>query len=100
MAAIADAFRIANGFLPVRVVPLPVPVPTKLLVPEDLSLSFIIFLAMLDDCDYLLFSPDAEFSRYLFLVTEVFCEEPLLVDELEELIVELPLGVGPFNEGV
>jgi len=49
VAAIADAFRMANGFLPVRVVPLPVPVPTKLLVPEDLSLSFIIFLAMLDD---------------------------------------------------
>jgi hypothetical protein len=47
----------------------------------------------------LLFSPDVEFSRYLFLITEVFYEEPLLVDELEELIVELPLGVGPFNEG-
>jgi hypothetical protein len=72
VAAIADAFRIANGFLPVSVVPLPVPVPTKLFVPEDLSLSFIIFLAMLDDCDYLLLSPDAEFSRYLVLVPEVF----------------------------
>lgn len=99
MAAIADAFRIANGFLPVRVVPLPVPVPTKLLVPEDLSLSFIIFFAMLDDWDYLLFSPDAEFSRYLVLVPGVFCDDPLFVDELEELIVELPFGVGPFNEG-
>ena len=39
----ADAFRIANGFLPVKV-ELPDPVPTKLLVPEDLSLSLIILL--------------------------------------------------------
>ena len=36
----------AKGFLPVNV-ELPCPVPTKLLVPDDLSLSLIIFLAML-----------------------------------------------------
>ena len=35
------AFRIANGFFPVKV-ELPPPVPTRLLVPDDLSLSFII----------------------------------------------------------
>ena len=106
VAAIADAFRMAKGFLPVRVVPLPVPVPTRLLVPEDLSVSFIIFLAMLDDWDYLegsglswdlLFSLDAEFSRCLVFVADVFCEEPLFVDELEEFIVEFPFGVGTFN---
>ena len=44
-AAIADALRIANGFLPVSVV-FPPPVPIKLFVPDDLSLSFIIFLAI------------------------------------------------------
>ena len=106
VAAIADAFRMAKGFLPVRVVPLPVPVPTRLLVPEDLSVSFIIFLAMLDDWDYLegsglswdlLFSLDAEFSRCLVFVADVFCEEPLFVDEFEEFIVEFPFGVGTFN---
>lgn len=43
VAAIAEAFNIANGFLPVKV-ELPDPVPTKLLVPDDLSLSLIIFL--------------------------------------------------------
>lgn len=44
-AAIADALRIAKGFFPVRV-ELPAPAPMRLLVPEDLSLSFIIFFAM------------------------------------------------------
>ena len=42
-AAIELALRIAKGFFPVRV-ELPPPVPTMLLVPEDLSLSFIIRL--------------------------------------------------------
>ena len=42
VAAIAEAFKIANGFLPVRVED-PDPEPTRLLVPEDLSLSLIIF---------------------------------------------------------
>ena len=42
VAAIAEALRIANGFLPVNV-EFPFPVPTKLFVPDDLSLSFIIF---------------------------------------------------------
>jgi hypothetical protein len=45
----------------------------------------------------LLLSPDAEFSRYLVLVADVFCEDPLFVDDVDELIVELPFGVGPFN---
>jgi hypothetical protein len=35
------AFKIAKGFFPVKV-ELPPPVPTRLLVPDDLSLSFII----------------------------------------------------------
>lgn len=39
----ADAFKIANGFLPVNV-EFPAPVPTRLLVPDDLSLSLIILL--------------------------------------------------------
>ena len=41
VSAIAEAFRTANGFLPVRVDP---PEPTRFLVPDDLSLSLIIFL--------------------------------------------------------
>ena len=45
----------------------------------------------------MLLSPDAEFSRYLVLVADVFCEDPLFVDDVDELIVELPFGVGPFN---
>jgi hypothetical protein len=45
VAAIAEALRMANGFLPVRV-ELPPPVPTRLFVPDDLSLSFMIFLAI------------------------------------------------------
>ena len=45
----------------------------------------------------LLFSLDAEFSRCLVFVADVFCEEPLFVDELEEFIVEFPFGVGTFN---
>lgn len=43
--AIAEALRMANGFFPVRV-ELPEPVPTKLLVPEDLSLSLIILFCI------------------------------------------------------
>jgi len=42
-------------------------------------------------------SPDAEFSRYLVLVPCVLCEELLFVDELVEIIVELPVGSGPFD---
>jgi hypothetical protein len=45
----------------------------------------------------LLFSLDAEFSRCLVFVADVFCEEPLFVDEFEEFIVEFPFGVGTFN---
>lgn len=43
VAAIAEALRMAKGFLPVSV-EFPTPVPTRLLVPDDLSLSLIIFL--------------------------------------------------------
>jgi hypothetical protein len=49
VAAIADAFRIANGFLPVNV-EFPFPVPTKLFVPDDLSLSLIIFFERAPSC--------------------------------------------------
>ena len=49
VAAIADAFRIANGFLPVNV-EFPLPVPTKLFVPDDLSLSLIIFFERAPSC--------------------------------------------------
>ena len=41
----AEALRMAKGFLPVSV-EFPEPLPTRLLVPEDLSLSLIILLAM------------------------------------------------------
>ena len=41
--AIADGFKIANGFLPVIV--FPPPEPTRLLVPDDLSVSFMILFA-------------------------------------------------------
>ena len=44
-AAMADALRIANGFLPVNV-EFPPPAPIRLLVPDDLSLSLIIFFAI------------------------------------------------------
>jgi len=67
VAAIADALRIANGFLPVRV-EFPCPVPTKLFVPEDLSLSLIIFFAR------------PEFY-YSYFGCEVLLDLPLLVLE-------------------
>lgn len=44
-AAIADAFNIANGFFPVKV-ELPLPDPTKLFVPDDLSVFFIILFVI------------------------------------------------------
>ena len=68
VAAIEEAFKIAYGFLPVRVELLP-PVPTRLLVPEDLSLSLIILLLM------------AEFPTS-------FPDAPLLVLEADELLLE------------
>jgi len=45
VAAIAEAFKIANGFFPVTVWLFP-PLPTRLFVPEDLSLSLIILFAI------------------------------------------------------
>jgi hypothetical protein len=69
-AAIADAFRIANGFFPVKVV-LPLPEPMRLLVPDDLSLSLIIFFAMplaLFPC-FRSFSP-LEFEEVVWLPRE------------------------------
>ena len=54
-AAMAEAFRMAKGFFPVNVV-LPPPEPIRLLVPDDLSLSLIIFLAMPDALFVLLLS--------------------------------------------
>ena len=58
-AAMAEALRMAKGFLPVRVV-LPLPEPIRLLVPDDLSLSLIIFFAIplaFEPCLVLSFSP-------------------------------------------
>lgn len=76
MAAIAEAFRIAKGFLPVRV-ELPEPLPTRLLVPEDLSLSLIILLAIAPPaCPLSLSFP-----------------EPLLELEEEELVLVRVLSI-------
>ena len=80
--AIDDALRMANGLLPVRVDP--DPVPTKLFVPEDLSLSLIIFF------ESELFS----LTFYFFL----FKLDPLLFEldfELELVDELLPLLGGP-----
>ena len=84
MAAIADALRIANGFLPVSV-EFPTPVPTRLLVPDDLSLSLIIFLPN----GWLFADPLAPF----------WPDDPLLALEEDEMVLfyELPdIADGPF----
>ena len=80
VAAIAEAFKIANGFLPVKV-ELPLPEPTRLLVPEDLSLSLIILLAIAP--------PDWPLSLSLL---------PLLLLEADELVLVRVLSIdeGPF----
>jgi len=77
-----DAFRTAYGFLPVRVEP---PLPTKLFVPEDLSLSFIIRLERLELAgDY-----------FPLELVDLLLEEELVLEEV------LPLLGGPriFNSG-
>ena len=76
----ADAFKIAKGFFPVRV-ELPEPLPTKLLVPELLSLSLIILLAM---------APP-------FWPLSLSLPDPLLELEDEELVLVSVLSYeGPF----
>ena len=88
VAAIAEALRIANGFLPVRV-ELPPPVPTRLFVPDDLSLSFMIFLAIpLAVLLYLDLSLSAlEFEEVIWFALW----EPLLFVEEDEEFVLLEL---------
>lgn len=75
----AEAFRMAKGFLPVRVED-PAPVPTRLFVPDDLSPSLIILLAM---------DAAIPFSYYL---------PPLLVLDADELVLVSVLSIddGPL----
>jgi hypothetical protein len=84
-AAIDDALRMAKGFLPVSVEPYPLPI--KLLVPDDLSLSLIIFL------DMALFWVDYCVLELLLVLLAMLFTDPDLVLELDEL---LPLLGGPL----